>query len=96
MANGSAVEFDSILRIFNDEQLMHPSDGKPVMQQQQQQQQIQSKKMPLDDIAHCGEPMKLVRLIPKTEILAEVKVFQCAARCPNRPHRRGVAVGRGQ
>jgi hypothetical protein len=44
------------------------------------------KEMPLDDIAHCGEP----------EILAEVKVFQCAARCPNRPHRRGVAVGRGQ
>jgi hypothetical protein len=40
MANGSAVEFDSILRSFNDEQLMHPSDGKPVMQQQQ----IQSKK----------------------------------------------------
>jgi hypothetical protein len=40
-ANGSAVEFDSILRSFNDEQLMHPSDGKPVMQQQQQ---IQSKK----------------------------------------------------
>jgi hypothetical protein len=42
MANGSAVEFDSILRSFNDEQLMCPSDGKPVTQQQQQQ--IQSKK----------------------------------------------------
>jgi len=42
MANGSAVEFDSILRNFNDEQLMRPSDGKLVMQQQQQQ--IQSKK----------------------------------------------------
>jgi hypothetical protein len=42
MANGSAVEFDSILRNFNDEQLMRPRDGKPVMQQQQQQ--IQSKK----------------------------------------------------
>ena len=41
MANGSAWEFDSILRNFNDEQLMHRSDGKPVMQQQQQ---IQSKK----------------------------------------------------
>jgi len=41
MANGSAVEFDSILRNFNDEQLMRPSDGKPVMQQQQQ---IQSKR----------------------------------------------------
>jgi hypothetical protein len=41
MANGSAMEFDSILRSFKDEQLMHPSDGKPVMQQQQQ---IQSKK----------------------------------------------------
>ena len=40
MANGSAVEFDSILRNFNDEQLMRPRDGKPVMQQQQ----IQSKK----------------------------------------------------
>jgi hypothetical protein len=43
MANGSAVEFDSILRNFNDEQLMRPSDeqlmcpsdGKPVTQQQQ-------------------------------------------------------------
>jgi hypothetical protein len=35
------VEFDSILRSFNHEQLMDPSDGKPVMQQQQQ---IQSKK----------------------------------------------------
>jgi hypothetical protein len=46
MANGSAVEFASILRSFNDEQLMCPSDGKPVtqQQQQQQQQQIQSKK----------------------------------------------------
>jgi hypothetical protein len=43
MANGSAVEFASILRSFNDEQLMCPSDGKPVTQQQQQQQ-IQSKK----------------------------------------------------
>ena len=41
MANGSAVEFASILRSFNDEQLMCPSDGKPVTQQQQQ---IQSKK----------------------------------------------------
>ena len=36
--------------------------------------------MPLDDIAHCGEPMELVRVIPKTEILAELKVFKCA-RC---------------
>ena len=36
--------------------------------------------MSLNDIAHCGEPMKLVRVIPKTEILAELKVFQCA-RC---------------
>ena len=47
MANGSAVEFDSILRNFNDEQLMCPSDGKPVTQQQQQIQskkEIQSKK----------------------------------------------------
>ena len=35
MANGSAA-FDSILRNFNDEQIMQPSDGKPVMQQQQQ------------------------------------------------------------
>ena len=38
------------------------------------------KEMSLNDIAHCGEPMKLVRVIPKTEILAELKVFQCA-RC---------------
>jgi hypothetical protein len=38
------------------------------------------KEMPLDDIAHCGEPMELVRVIPKTEILAELKVFKCA-RC---------------
>ena len=38
------------------------------------------KEKPLDEIAHCGEPMKLVRVIPKTEILAELKVFQCA-RC---------------
>jgi len=38
MANGSAVEFDSILRNFNDKQMMRPSDGKPVMQQQQQVQ----------------------------------------------------------
>jgi hypothetical protein len=38
------------------------------------------KEMPLDDIAHCGEPMGLVRVIPKTEILAELKVFKCA-RC---------------
>jgi hypothetical protein len=38
------------------------------------------KEMPLDDIAHCGEPMALVRVIPKTEILAELKVFKCA-RC---------------
>jgi hypothetical protein len=36
MANGSAVEFDSIVRNFNDEQMMRPRDGKPVMQQQQQ------------------------------------------------------------
>jgi hypothetical protein len=36
MANGSAVEFASILRSFNDEQLMCPSDGKPLTQQQQQ------------------------------------------------------------
>jgi hypothetical protein len=36
MANGSAVEFDSIRRNFNDEQMTRPSDGKPVMQQQQQ------------------------------------------------------------
>ena len=41
MANGSAVEFASILRSFNHEQLMCLSDGKPVTQQQQQ---IQSKK----------------------------------------------------
>ena len=34
MANGSAVEFGSIPRSFNDEQLMCPSDGKPVTQQQ--------------------------------------------------------------
>jgi hypothetical protein len=38
------------------------------------------KEMPLDDIAHCGEPMQLGRVIPKTEILAELKVFKCA-RC---------------
>jgi hypothetical protein len=38
------------------------------------------KEMPLDDIAHCGEAMKLVRLIPKTGMLAELKMFQCA-RC---------------
>jgi len=38
MANGSAVEFDAILRNFNDKQMMRPSDGKPVMQQQQQVQ----------------------------------------------------------
>ena len=38
MANRSAVEFDSILRNFNDKQMMRPSDGKPVMQQQQQVQ----------------------------------------------------------
>ena len=38
MANGSAAEFDSILRNFNDKQMMRPSDGKPVMQQQQQVQ----------------------------------------------------------
>jgi hypothetical protein len=38
------------------------------------------KEVSLNDIAHCGEPMKLVRVIPKTEILAELKVFQCA-RC---------------
>ena len=38
MANGSAVEFNSILRNFNDKQMMRPSDGKPVMQQQQQVQ----------------------------------------------------------
>ena len=38
MANGSAAEFDFILRNFNDEQMMRPSDGKPVMQQQQQVQ----------------------------------------------------------
>ena len=37
-ANGSAAEFDSILRNFNDEQMMRPSDGKPVMQQQQKVQ----------------------------------------------------------
>ena len=36
--------------------------------------------MPLDDIAHCGEAMKLVRLIPKTGMLAALKMFQCA-RC---------------
>jgi hypothetical protein len=41
MAHGSAAEFDAILRNFNDDQLMRPRDGKPVMQQQQQ---IQSKK----------------------------------------------------
>ena len=38
------------------------------------------KEMSLNDIAHCGEPMKLVRLIPKTGMLAELKMFQCA-RC---------------
>ena len=38
------------------------------------------KEMPSDDIAHCGEAMKLVRLIPKTGMLAELKMFQCA-RC---------------
>jgi hypothetical protein len=41
MANGSTVEFDTILRNFNDGQMMRPSEGKPVMQQQQQ---IQPKK----------------------------------------------------
>jgi hypothetical protein len=38
MANGSEVEFDSLVRNFNDQQITRPRDGKPVMQQQQQVQ----------------------------------------------------------
>ena len=38
MANGSAVEFDSIVRNLKEQQMMRPSDGKPVTQQQQQVQ----------------------------------------------------------
>jgi hypothetical protein len=40
----------------------------------------EQKEKPLDEIAHCDEPMKLVRVIPKTEILPELKVFKCS-RC---------------
>jgi hypothetical protein len=40
----------------------------------------EQKEKPLDEIAHCDEPMKLVRVIPKTEILPGLKVFKCS-RC---------------
>ena len=36
--------------------------------------------MPDDDPDHCGEPMKLARLIPRSGILPELLVFVCA-RC---------------
>jgi hypothetical protein len=33
--------------------------------------------MPSDDPSHCGEPMRLARLIPKFEVLPELLVFKC-------------------
>jgi hypothetical protein len=34
----------------------------------------------VDGDAHCGEPMKLVRIVPKTGMLAELHMFKCV-RC---------------
>jgi hypothetical protein len=42
--------------------------------------ELQSEEFPLDGDAHCGDPMKLVRVIPKTRMLSELYVFKCA-RC---------------
>jgi hypothetical protein len=36
--------------------------------------------MPLEDPDHCGEPMKLARLIPRSGVLPELLVFVCT-RC---------------
>ena len=36
--------------------------------------------MPVDAPDHCGEPMKLARLIPRSGVLPELLVFVCA-RC---------------
>jgi hypothetical protein len=33
--------------------------------------------MPLEDPPHCGEPMNLVRLIPRLGVLPELHVFYC-------------------
>jgi hypothetical protein len=33
--------------------------------------------MPLDDPDHCGEPMKLAHLIPRSGMLPELLVFVC-------------------
>jgi hypothetical protein len=40
----------------------------------------QSKEIRVDGAAHCGEPMKLVRIIPKTGMLAELYMCKCV-RC---------------
>jgi hypothetical protein len=39
--------------------------------------ELQSEEFPVDGDAHCGEPMKLVRVIPKTRMLAELYMFKC-------------------
>jgi Fe2+ or Zn2+ uptake regulation protein len=33
--------------------------------------------MPFGDPPHCGEPMNLVRLIPRLGVLPELHVFYC-------------------
>jgi hypothetical protein len=72
---------EALLSEAGDENRSRPSPPTPISSLSPQPSSKQERKeMSLNDIAHCGEPMKLVRVIPKTEILAELKVFQCA-RC---------------
>jgi hypothetical protein len=75
---------EALLSEAGDENHSRPSPPTPISSLSPNRHSSTSKQerkeMSLNDIAHCGEPMKLVRVIPKTEILAELKVFQCA-RC---------------
>jgi hypothetical protein len=81
---------EALLSEAGDESLSKASPPAPISSLSSRQSQQangnsstakqERKEIPLDDIAHCGEPMKLVRTIPKTELLAELKVFQCV-RC---------------